>query len=80
VVTHNDLGQLASMQNKFVCIAPERLRRSIKLCRRRQRVANPRVSHDLAVVFVASSRQAEAENPLGLIENSKVSDSAQTDS
>jgi hypothetical protein len=68
------------MQNKFVCIAPERVRLSIKLCRSRQSVAHPRVSNDLAVVFVASSRQAEAENPLRLIENSKVSDSAQTDS
>jgi len=36
------------MQNKFVCIAPERLRRSIKLRRRRQSVAHPRVSNDLA--------------------------------
>jgi len=30
IATHNDLGQLASMQNKFVRIALERLRLSIK--------------------------------------------------
>jgi hypothetical protein len=60
------------MQNKFVRTATGAPATIHKIVPAPTSVADPHVSTDRVVVFVCSSRQAEAENPLRLIENSKV--------